>query len=297
METPLAEMLDHFALGTVQFGLPYGIANRTGQVMRNEAAAILDYAWSMGLNTLDTAVAYGESEARLGEVGVGQWRVVSKLRAVPQSCKDLAGWVQESLTGSLERLRIPRLRGLLLHRSQQLLSSQGDALYRALVILKEQGKVERIGVSIYGPDELDAIWPRYKLDLVQAPFNILDRRLAISGWLTRLHQAGAEVHVRSVFLQGLLLMEAVKRPATFDRWQALWQQWHRWLDDQALSPLQACLGFALSQPEIDRVVVGVDSLKQLQEILAAIDTSVVIPPKTLMSEDLDLINPSNWIIS
>ncbi len=287
-------MNNRLALGTVQFGLPYGIANQVGQVSRDEATTILDHAWATGLDTLDTAIAYGECEQWLGEIGVAQWQVISKLPAIPESCTDVAAWVRESVLGSLGRLRISRLRGLLLHRSQQLLGPQGDALYQALVALKDQGKVEKIGVSIYGPDELDALWPHYQLDLVQAPFNIIDRSLATSGWLTRLHQTGTEVHIRSVFLQGLLLMEAARRPATFNRWQPLWQRWHRWLDDQALTPLQACLGFVLSQPEIDRVVVGVDNLKQLQEILAGVKVSAITPPKTLISEDLDLIKPSHW---
>ena len=287
-------MNNRLALGTVQFGLPYGIANQARQVSRDETAMILDHAWAMGLDTLDTAIAYGESEQRLGEIGVAQWQVITKLPAMPENHTDVTAWVQESVLGSLKRLRIPKLHGLLLHHSQQLLGPRGDALYRALHALKDQGKVEYAGVSIYGPDELDALWPQCQLDLVQAPLNIMDRRLATSGWLTRLHRAGTEVHIRSVFLQGLLLMEAANRPAIFNSWQPLWDRWHHWLDDQQLTPLRACLGFALSQPEVDRVVVGVDSLNQLQEILSSVETPAVEPPTALMSEDLRLINPSCW---
>jgi aryl-alcohol dehydrogenase-like predicted oxidoreductase len=285
---------NRLALGTAQFGLPYGVANQVGQISRNEATAILDFAWAMGLDTLDTAINYGESEQLLGDVGVVQWRVISKLPSIPESCTDVSSWVQESFLRSLEQLSLPKLGGLLLHQPRQLLGPLGHALYRALLTLKDQGKVEKIGVSIYDPEELDAFWPNYKFDLVQAPFNIIDRRLSSSGWLMKLHQTDTEVHVRSVFLQGLLLMEAAKRPPTFNRWQPLWQQWHRWLDEQALTPLQACLGFALSQPEIDRVVVGVDSLRQLQGILVNVEAQTIMPPKTLVSEDLDLINPSHW---
>jgi hypothetical protein len=287
---------NRIALGTVQFGLPYGIANRAGQVGRDEAAAILIHARSMGIDTLDTAIAYGESEQRLGEIGVGHWQVVSKLPPIPESCTDVASWVRDSVRGSLERLGIAKLHGLLLHRSHQLLGDRGPALYRALCGLKDRGQVEKIGVSIYDPDELEALWPHFQLDLVQAPLNIMDRRLATSGWLMRLHEAGTEVHVRSAFLQGLLLMNDANRPEKFRAWQPLWNQWHRWLDDEALTPLQACLGFVLSQPEIDRVVVGVDSLTQLQGILASVEHRTVIPPTLLMSSDPDLINPSRWSV-
>lgn len=287
-------MSKRLALGTVQFGMPYGVANQAGQVSRDEATAILDRAWAAGISTLDTAIAYGECEKQLGEIGIGQWQVISKLPAISESCQDVAVWVKQSVFGSLSRLGIPKLYGILLHHPRQLLTAQGNILYRALVALKDQRLVEKIGVSIYSPDELDALWPSFQFDLVQAPFNILDRRLATSGWLTRLHQTRTEVHVRSVFLQGLLLLEHARRPARFDRWQPLWILWERWLDEQALTPLQACLGFALSYPEINRVLVGVDGLGQLREILATVGPEVATPPDTLMSENPDLINPSRW---
>ena len=87
------------ALGTVQFGLPYGIVNPAGQVSHDEAVAIVNHAWAMGLDTLDTAIAYGESEQRLGEIGVEQWQIISKLSAIPDSCMSVAGSVQRSVTG------------------------------------------------------------------------------------------------------------------------------------------------------------------------------------------------------
>ena len=290
-------MHSRLALGTVQFGGPYGIANHRGQVSRQDAADILALAAAAGLNTLDTAIAYGQAEDTLGEVGVPQWHVVSKLPAIPECQGDVSCWVYESVADLLQRLRIPRLRGLLLHRSQDLAGPHGEALHQALMALKTRGMVEKIGVSIYAPEELDVLWSRIPLDLVQAPLSIVDRRLATSGWLKRLSDAGTEVHVRSVFLQGLLLMESSRRPAQFSRWQTLWEAWDRWLDSHALTPLQACLGFALSHSTVDRVVVGVDNVTQLQEILAAVGAAPVVPLDALASEDLDLINPSRWNIS
>lgn len=282
------------ALGTVQFGQAYGVANETGQVSHDEVADILEYAWATGMDTLDTAVAYGMSEQRLGEIGISHWRVISKLPALPQACADVAGWVQATTLDSLKRLRVDHLCGLLLHSPQHLLGPQGAALYEALAGLRDQGLVEKIGVSVYDPGELSALWPHFQLDLVQVPLNVIDRRVATSGWLSKLHQAGTEVHVRSIFLQGLLLMAPATRPAVFNRWLALWRDWDRWLSEHALTPLRACLGFAMSHPEIDRFVVGVDSLSQLQEIIAHDPAPTVTPPAELSSEELDLINPSRW---
>ena len=281
-------------LGTVQFGLPYGVANKSGQVRRTEATAILKHAWTVGIGTLDTAIAYGQSEERLGEIGVNNWRVVTKLPAIPDTCTTVRDWVQESIKCSLSRLHINRLHGLLLHHPKQLLEPQGEELYVALLELKEQGCVEKIGVSIYSPEELDDLSPRFEIDMVQAPFNVLDRRLNTSGWLTRLYRAGIEVHARSIFLQGLLLMESAQRPKKFDRWMPLWNCWNRWLEIQEITPLQACLGFVLSQQQIKRVIVGVDNLGQLQDILEAAEVKVPQPPDFLQTSDLNLINPSRW---
>lgn len=283
------------ALGTVQFGMPYGIANQAGQTSIKEVANILAHARKSGIDTIDTAINYGESEQRLGEIGVKSWQVVSKLSAVPENCEDVENWVRDSVLGSLERLRINKLHGLLMHQTQQLLGPQGNAIYRALSALKDQGRIEKIGVSIYTPEELDALWPRFQLDIVQAPFNILDRRLATSGWLARLHNASIEVHVRSVFLQGLLLMKAEDRPEYFSQWSSLWDQWHHWLDDIGLTPLQACLGFVLQSQEIGRVVIGVDSLKHLTEIISAAKMEAVSVLASLSTEDIKLLNPGNWV--
>jgi aryl-alcohol dehydrogenase-like predicted oxidoreductase len=287
-------MSSRFALGTVQFGSSYGIANTHGQVSRKETALILDHAWSAGIDTLDTAIGYGQSEQRLGEAGVEEWQIISKLPEIPNTCKDVGPWVQDSVVDSIGKLKVSRLRGLLLHRPQQLLSTQGEELYKALVAVREQGKVKKIGISIYSPDELDALWPNYSFDLVQAPFNILDRRLVTSGWLSRLHKAGTEVHIRSVFLQGLLLMDAVNRPKKFNRWQSLWDEWHCWLTDHRLTPLQACLGFVQLQSKISRIVIGVDSLEQLNEVITTSQLDPIIFPANLKSSDTFLINPAKW---
>jgi len=282
------------ALGTVQFGLDYGVANARGQISQDGAKAILHHAKAHGIGTLDTAINYGNSEQRLGEIGVTGWQVISKLPAIPNQCPDVEAWVRDQVQASLDRLRITSLRGLLLHRPEQLLGKYGEKIYQALLALKRQGLVEKIGISIYNPAELDALAQCFQLDIVQAPFNILDRRLITSGWLDRLARMNIELHARSVFLQGLLLMPNAKRPDEFNRWQRIWQIWEQWLAETGLTPLQACLRHALAQTGIARVIVGVDSLVQLQEILLAAEGPTTELPEALQSNDIDLINPARW---
>ena len=184
--------------------------------------------------------------------------------------------------------------GLLLHRPQQLLSHKGQEIYNALSCLKKEGLVDKIGISIYHPNELEDLCNHFSFDLIQAPFNIFDRSLKQSGWLSRLKDLGVEVHIRSIFLQGLLLMNPSNRPAYFNCWQPIWTEWEQWLHTNNLTALQACLRFVLSNPDIDRVVVGVDSLSQLQEILAATTVDSINLPDKLCCDDPNLINPARW---
>jgi len=282
------------ALGTVQFGMAYGVANQQGQVDHFRAQAIIETARHEGIDTLDTAIAYGESESALGRLNLDGFKLITKLPELPDDCSDVIGWVEEQLIGSFARLNCTTVHGLLLHRPAQLLETQGSKLYRALAEMKAQGLVEKVGISIYEPQELDKFFASMDFDVVQAPFNILDTRLVDSGWLQRLPERGTELHVRSVFMQGLLLMAAAERPSKFARWDSLWQEWHHWLNSEGLSPVQACLRHALSFNEISRIVVGVDTAAQLQEIASAANGLLPAMPSTLRSDDPDLLNPSRW---
>jgi hypothetical protein len=277
----------------VQFGLAYGIANRTGQVSPAEAAEMVGLAATAGIDTIDTAIGYGDSEACLGEIGIEGFRVVTKLRALPADVGDVAGWVTEQVRGSLDRLGVASLHAVLLHRPADLLGPSGPALYDVLCTLKVQGLAERIGVSIYAPAELDRMPEGFRFDLVQSPFNLVDRRLLTSGWLARLKDDGVEVHARSAFLQGLLLMPRAAIPARFERWSELWDAWHHWLCGSPERAVGACLAFPLSVAGIDRVVVGADGTRQLRQILQAADELPEDLPNIASDEDA-LINPSKW---
>ena len=283
------------ALGTVQFGLPYGIANQAGQVSRSEAKAMLQLALANEIDTLDTAIAYGDSEKCLGEVGAQGFKVVTKLPALPDSCMDVDGWVRQQVNASLLRLGVSEIYGLLLHQSEHLIGSNGVALYKALQALKDNGLVKKVGVSIYSPNELAVLISRYRLDLVQAPFNLLDQRLYSTGWMQRLKDDDIEIHTRSAFLQGLLLVNQADIPSQFSRWASLWQVWHKWLKDNEGLAVEACLAFPLSIPEIDRVIVGADSVCQLAQIIRAINNQIKIDWPDIRCEDENLINPARWI--
>jgi aryl-alcohol dehydrogenase-like predicted oxidoreductase len=282
------------ALGTVQFGLDYGVSNYEGQVTENDVVKILQYAKENGINTLDTAVGYGNSETCLGNIGIEGWRVITKLPEVPKDCDDIDGWINKQIEESLGRLRVKSVTGLMLHRPMQLLEKKGENIWQALNSLKESKIIGKIGFSIYDPSELDKLLDNFKPDIIQAPFNIFDQRLKTSGWLKRLYQHRVEIHIRSVFLQGLLLMPSTERPSKFNRWEKLWTEWEEWTGNNKMTPLEACLGFVKREEMIDSIVIGVNSVLQLKEILVTPKNNITKIPKSLITTDQNLINPTNW---
>lgn len=287
--------MNKLALGTAQFGFDYGIANKFGKVNDRQADKILDLAIRNGIRILDTAIAYGESEKRLGKLGISDFNVVTKLPPIPDKDIDINTWVIDQLQSSLVRLRKESVKGLLLHRSQDLQGAHGSELIEALHEVKQQGLINQIGVSVYDPEELEKVTQVIEIDLVQAPLNVIDRRLETSGWLARLNKEGVEVHTRSVFLQGLLLMEQRHIPDKFTRWSDIWDKWQAKLQETGCSAYAASLSYPFSLPEVDKVIVGVDSAKQLQMLLEVVKCEKDSNDWSFMETlDPELINPSKW---
>lgn len=283
------------SIGTAQFGFEYGVANNAGQVKPAEVDQILTEAKKNKIDILDTAIAYGKSEESLGKAGVDEFRVITKLPPLTLDQGNTYRWVLDEVEKSLQRLQQKKLYGLLLHHPPDLLGLNAKELIKALTSLKNRGLVQKVGISIYGPDDLSEFFKRAPIDLVQAPLNVVDRRLQASGWLDKLKDHGVEVHTRSTFLQGLLLMDRRDIPQKFSRWSSLWDRWHYNLKELGISPLSACLAYPLSLRQVDQVVVGVDSAVQLLEILKVAKKSTESSDLSFMcSTDLDLINPSQW---
>ena len=282
------------ALGTAQFGLHYGVSNSAGQTPAAAVQQILGLAWHAGVDLLDTAAAYGESETVLGQAGVARWRVVSKIPALPADEPDAAGWVVRHAEQSLQRLGIARLYGLLLHRADDALGERGAAVVAGLREAQRRGFTEKVGYSLYAPDPLARLCDALQPELVQAPLNVLDQRLIESGWLARLAAAGVEVHTRSAFLQGLLLMQDDARPPQFSRWRETWARWRDAVQRHGGSALAACLGFIKSQEGVARVVVGIETSAQLSEMVSAWDAALPLDGRGLSCADPLLIDPANW---
>lgn len=282
------------ALGTASFGTSYGIGNLNGKVNIIEAKKILKFAKSKNISVIDTAVAYGDSEQYLGKIGVDSYKVVSKLPSVPVEALDVKKWVITETKNSIKRLGIKSLYALLLHNPDQLLGPNGKEIYNSLIELKSKNIVKKIGVSIYNPDELGPLFSVGDFDIIQCPMNIIDRRLVDSGWLKKLKNKNMEVHTRSCFLQGLLLMKRDDMPDKFKTWDPIWLEWNKWLEKNKFSAFQACLSYCLSFDDLDCVVVGVENAIQLQQIVSVYESTSIYKFPNISSKDTNLLNPANW---
>ena len=220
----------------------------------------MDLAAASGINLLDTAQAYGTAEIVLGRCWPADVprRLISKLPA--GACRQ--NWENVLIT-SLERLQVPKLHGLLLHRASDLLEPNGDVLLDWMESLRCRGLVERIGVSIYGASELDGL-PLNRLQLVQLPLSVYDQRLVRDGTVDKLQNLGVAVHVRSVFLQGLLLQSPDQWPDHLSaEFRVHHASWLEHLHQDGISPLAGALGFVRAIEGVEAVLVGVASGQEL----------------------------------
>jgi len=280
------------AIGTAQFGMPYGISNKSGQTSQLEAKKILNMAFEGRVDTLDTAVAYGDSELTLGQVGVAEWNVISKIPPMPSASINGFDWVIKHIKASLSNLKIDKLNAVLLHAPEQLLSSDGKEIIQAMEEAKLLGLVKKIGYSIYSPKLLSSLLEVFKPDIVQLPLNIFDQRVINTGWLAKMIEMDIEIHARSIFLQGLLLMNPAQRPTYFNKWDKLFKNWDSMVAGK--NALETCFSFVKSIDGISRVVVGVESQAQLSQLLFAWRKAAPMSAPQLSCEDEALINPFNW---
>jgi aryl-alcohol dehydrogenase-like predicted oxidoreductase len=280
-------MHEKLGLGTVQFGQAYGVSNRRGQVPLDEAAAILARAAEAGIGLLDTAANYGEAEAQLGRLDTSPFRIVTKTISLSHGVDAVIARARQSAA------LLPRADTLLVHAAGDLDRPEGEALWRALLQLRDDGIFRKIGISVYVADQPALLATRWRPDVLQLPFSLLDQRLLRDGTLARLHGLGVEIHARSLFLQGLLLMETPP-PHLAGAAPHLARLRHT-LKETGTTPLAAALGFALSRPEIAAGLVGVTGLDELEEILAA--AAKPLPARDWTSFALDderLLTPSLW---
>lgn len=266
--------LSRLGLGTAQFGAWYGVSNRSGRPSEQEIGAIIEAAVANGMGTLDTAAAYGDAESLIGRCLPANHglRIVTKVGPFPEQRFEQRHQQKllDDVARSLDRLRVDHVHGLLIHHASDFCKPGAEYLIAGLKEAKAWGWAKRIGGSVYGAKDLATMEARFQPDLVQLPLNVLDRRLLDAGHLVRLKSLGTEIHARSAFLQGLLLIAPDQLPAYFAPVSgALADIASRWGHEQ-VDALAGCLGFVFQQSEVDAVIVGCNRRAEVEEIVAAV---------------------------
>lgn len=273
--------INKIGLGTVQFGLPYGISNRAGQTSPSQVTQILKIAGKNGIEILDSASAYGNAEEVLGKNSLVGFKIVSKYLPPATGTS-----VSLQLNNSLQNLNISRLYGYLAHRPLEILNSPEE--WKELQDLKENGKVEKIGFSLNEPDELDALLDRnYIPDLIQVPYNYFDRRFEKG--ILKLKDGGCEIHTRSAFLQGLFFINSEDLSSYYTEVKPLLSI----LQENKEALPGKLLKFVIDKPFIDKVIIGVENEVQLTQNLHDIKEADVLPAMN-QSITNNILIPSRW---
>ena len=283
------------SLGSVQWGGSYGISNEAGITPLKEVDKILKISNEFGIALIDTAPNYGNAELNLGKLNLDNFKVITKTPKFVNKIitSEDTKLLEEVFSYSLKNLASKNIYGLLIHQSEDLLKPGNKLLIKKLLQFKENGLVEKIGISIYDFEILERICDFFIPDIVQLPLNIFE--IYLSGKLSFLKKNKIEVHARSIFLQGLLLMDYNKIPIYFQKWKNKFLDFESLCIRNKITKLQACLDFINNIYEVDKFILGFNDSYQLRECLDAIKISnSKVDFSKFVSIDKYLINPSNW---
>ena len=290
-------VMNRIGLGSAAFGMDYGVTNENGRVTPSVAGELFSLASNKGIRIIDTAAAYGESEAVIGErlPKDADFKIVTK---IPPSLSrgEPSESIDQAFRQSLQRLQADTTYGLLVHHAADLIGPQGNEIYQALAGLKDEGLADKIGFSAYTVDEAEAVLSRFSVDIVQLPLNILDQRFLTSGMLRAMKRQGIEIHARSLFLQGILLTHPRALPAYFHPIQDHLAMLHRDLEIANLTPLEGCLLFGIQNPDVDVMILGVTCRDQLIDLCtaAAHTNGLSFDFDAYALEDENFLHPSRW---
>ena len=287
----MSSSANKLAIGTVQFGLDYGIANQNGRVNTNQIQSILNFAHENNINTIDTAKAYGDSEKSIGnylKLTKKTWYIITK---ISNSDKNLI----EQILDSKEKLTV--LPTIILAHSANLFL---DPMFQSkLQETKDKKLVHSIGVSLYSEEEINQVLDsKIKPDVIQLPMNILDTRLYRCGVLSKLFDREIEIHVRSAFLQGLFYLSKAELEDGFEDVIPYLEKLKSISTDIGLTLSELSLLWLVSLKEVSKIIIGVDNVNQLKTHLDTlkknVDSSVFEEALSIYYENENILNPSLW---
>lgn len=283
--------MEKLCIGTVQFGMHYGINNHYGIPSDLEIKDIFDYALDSGISFLDTAHVYGNAQLKIGEFSSNKFNIISKFTTV-NSINEF----KDDLKSTLYQLKANTLYGYLAHNADTLISNPD--LWNVLKEAKVDNKIKKIGYSLYTPKQLEKLLDLNLIpDLVQLPYSLLDRKF--EPYFEYLKKTGTEIHVRSVFLQGLYFMDPLNLPSNLESLRFTLLNLNDLCNKYHIDMNTLALNYPLSNPLIDKVVIGIDTLSQLKKNIEAIllwkyDAELINNINDIHIDCNELLNPANW---
>jgi len=276
-------LISKLGLGTAQFGLDGGPVR--GKPPELEVRDILLIAARAGLGVIDACAASPHGEMLMADALP---RPVP-FRVAVKAARGERGpdFVEAEARASLKRLGLSQADAIIVQSASDLFTPHGAALWERLLTLRDAGLFARVGISAYASDDPAGLARRFKPDLIQAPASLLDQRLLVDGALAAVREMGVEVHLRSIFLNGLLFLPPDRVPSQLKGAATRLSRARRLIAEGRSDPLQAALGFALSRPEADAVIVGAATASELNAVIAAAGS----PPPDLDWDDMALDDP------
>ena len=291
------DKISKLALGTVQFGLDYGVGNQEGKPTQEKVNEIIDYVVSQNINCFDTAQAYGNSEEVLGESikDIPNLFIISKLKS-----NFFKNNLYQNVENSIKKLNISQLYGLLLHDSE-LLYSWTNQYSNDIKVLKKENKIKYFGVSIYTNNDFQLAIKNQDIDLIQIPFNIFDQRAITKGWLREASKQKKLIFIRSIYLQGLLLMDIDMVPSKLHHAKIYIEQFETLCKNLDMTKNELALAFVDTLAKESIILFGCDNIEQSKENLKNYNNLPMLDDKVLkkLSElfsniDESIYNPTRW---
>jgi aryl-alcohol dehydrogenase-like predicted oxidoreductase/RimJ/RimL family protein N-acetyltransferase len=281
--------LSRLSLGTAQLGMKYGINNRFGKIKINEAKNIVNYCEKLGIRSIDTAISYGNAEKILGKIGIKNFKITSKLPYIEyEKIKD----IEKMVKSSIKNLKIRKLNCLLIHSSKNI-EKNTFLILNKMKELKLKGLVSEIGISITKFHDIYKIVNNYNFDVIQLPYNIIDRRFESQKIMNLLKKKKIKIQIRSIFLQGLLFKKYPEIPSFLKVHSSDLLKFRDFLSKSKSTKLSYMLNFVYRNQFPKNYIFGIDGLKQLKDI-AKIKVNNKLNFNGLKSSDENLINPSYW---
>ena len=286
-------------IGTANFDNDYGILNN--KLSKKEIEKVLKFCFNNNIKTIDSAPTYGEAEKVIGNfLQNHNYNGVDLISKTPLVFKDdeIFEKINKSIDQTLNYMKLEKIHTLLIHNVSNFLEVNPRIFLESLLRLKSQGKVKKIGISIYEEKEFEAVEKFFIPDVVQLPISIIDQRLLSNNFLRSLKKKKCEIHARSIFFQGILFLDSDKIPNRLLKVKASILLIDKFCQKHCISRLNLILNFICSIKEIDAFVVGVKSKVNLVEVFKELSTvnseSIKIPYNNFFLNNPEILDARNW---